>query len=213
VELGEADPVTPARANLTAVAMTPVAPVPVPSSGPSSTGPLPRWVLPVVITSVVLGLAGLGTGIYAITKIPPKVSGPTGRTGATGPQGPTGPAGPIGAAGPVGPAGPPGTVTGGSVVTGSALASAAGAPVGTQLVGKVTCPVGKVVLSGGAQISASGPGSAVALRSSFPVSTTSWQAVGVVSATLPVGVVMDMTPFALCGDSVPKETTTTTTKP
>ncbi len=166
-----------------------------------------------VIGSIVLGLAGLGTGIYAITKIPPKVSGPTGRTGETGPQGPTGPAGPVGATGPVGPAGQPGTVVGGSVVTGPAMATAAGAAIGTQLVEKVTCPAGKVVLSGGAQISASAPGSAVALRSSFPVSTTSWQVVGVVSATLPAGAVMDMTPFALCGDSVPKETTTTTTKP
>jgi hypothetical protein len=164
----------------------------------------------VVIGSIVLGLAGLGTGIYAIVKIPPKVSGPTGKAGPPGPQGPAGPAGAIGAAGPAGVAGPAGTVTGGSVVTSPALASAPGATVGTQLVGKVTCPAGKIVLSGGAQVSASGPGSAVALRSSFPVSTTSWQVVAVVGATLAPGVVMDMTPFALCGDSAPKETTATT---
>ena len=194
--------------------MTPVLPEPVPEAEPTATTLLPRWVLPVIIGSIVVGLAGLGTGIYAIVKIPPKVSGPTGKTGATGPQGPvgaTGPAGPAGVAGPVGPTGPPGTVTAGSVVTGPALTSATGAPIGTELVAKVSCPVGKIILSGGAQVSASGAGQTVALRSSFPIDGTTWQVVGVVIAKLPVGVAMEMTPFALCGDPTPKISPTTTT--
>ncbi len=193
--------------------MIPVAPEPVPEAAPTSTTALPRWVLPVIIGSIVVGLAGLGTAIYAIVKIPPKVSGPPGKTGATGPEGPVGATGPVGAAGPVGPAGPAGTVTAGTVVTGAALTSTTGATIGTELVAKVSCPVGKVLLSGGARVSASGPSQTVAIRSSAPVDGTIWQVVGVVVATLPVGVAMTMTPYALCGVPTPNPTTTTTTVP
>lgn len=191
--------------------MTPVSPEPVPALEPESDRSLPRWVLPVVIGSIVVGLAGLGTGIYAIVKIPPKVSGPTGRTGSTGPQGPVGPTGQNGAAGPTGPTGPSGTVTAGTIVDSAALASAAAAPVGTLLAATVTCPTGTIVLSGGAEVSASGAGGAVALRSSFPASATTWRVISVVNVALPAGVAMTMTPFALCGVSLPKVTHSATT--
>jgi len=194
--------------------MTPVAPVPVPGDEPAATvsTPLPRWVLPVIIGSIVVGLAGVGIGVYALVKIPPKVAGPVGRTGATGPEGPAGPTGPVGPTGAVGPVGPTGTVTGASVVTAPVMTSATGSPIGTSLVAKVSCPVGTVILGGGAQVSATGPGQTVALRSSFPLNATTWQVVGVVIAKLPDGVAMEMAPYALCGTTPPK-TTTTTTKP
>jgi hypothetical protein len=191
--------------------MTPVTPEPVPESEPTASATLPRWVVPVIIGSIVVGLAGLGTGIYAIAKIPPKVSGPTGKTGPPGPVGPVGATGPVGPAGPVGPVGPAGTVTAGSVVTGPAIASATAAPVGTELVDRVSCPFGKIILSGGGQVSAAGAAQTVAIRSSFPVDGNTWQVVGVVIAKLPVGVAMTLTPYALCGDPTPKPAATTTT--
>jgi hypothetical protein len=171
---------------------------------------LPRWVLPVIIGSIVVGLAGLGTGIYAIAKIPPKVSGPAGMTGATGPQGPTGATGPAGQTGPVGPTGPSGvgTLTPGSVVTSPAVVTAAGAPTGTQLVAKVTCPTGTTILSGGGEVTASGSSQRVALESSFPVDASTWQVVGVVVGKLPPTVTMSVAPFALCAATGAKAATT-----
>ena len=191
------------------MAVTPVAPVPVPGVEPAATvsPPLPRWVLPVIIGSIVVGLAGLGTGIYALVKIPPKIAGPVGRTGARGPEGPTGPAGPAGPAGAAGPAGPTSAVSAASIATSPALASATGAPKGTQLMATASCPAGTILLSGGAQVSAGGASQAVALRSSYPVNATTWQVVGVVITKLPTGVAMEIAPYAVCG------TTTTTTKP
>ena len=58
-----------------------------------------RWVVPVVIVSLVVGLAGLGVGAYAVATTPAKTSGPqgpVGKTGATGPQGQQGLPGPRG---------------------------------------------------------------------------------------------------------------------
>ena len=43
--------------------------------------------MPVVIGALVVGLAGLGVGIYAVVKIPAMTSGPTGAAGTTGKQG------------------------------------------------------------------------------------------------------------------------------
>ncbi len=191
--------------------MTPVLPEPVPEIEPEANSPLPRWALPLIIGSIVVGLAGLGTGIYAIVKIPPKVSGPVGKTGATGPQGPVGDTGPTGATGVAGPVGPAGSIAGSSIITSPALATAPGAPIGTQLVAKVTCPFGTVLLSGGAQVSTSGGAQTAALRSSFPISATTWQVVSVVTAKLPDGVALEMAPYALCGAPPPKVTPTTTT--
>ena len=46
-----------------------------------------KWVAPVVIAALVVGLAGLGVGAYAVATTPAKTSGP---------QGPAGPAGATG---------------------------------------------------------------------------------------------------------------------
>jgi hypothetical protein len=194
------------------MAMTPVQPEPDPSydGGPHTSGHLPGWVLPVVIVAVILGLAGIGTGIYAIHKVPSKTSGPTGQTGAVGPAGATGP---TGATGPAGPAGPAGTVASTSVVSSTTLLSAPGAPVGTVLTAKTSCPTGTILLSGGAQVSDPAPNQDVALRSSFPLNATTWQVISVVVATLPTGVSMSMKPFVVCGVVPPTTTTTTTTHP
>ena len=45
---------------------------------PTVPKPVPRWVVPTVIGALVIGLAGLGVGAYALVKMPAKTSGPTG---------------------------------------------------------------------------------------------------------------------------------------
>jgi hypothetical protein len=163
-----------------------------------STKPAPGWLMPVVIGALVVGLAGLGVGIYAVVKIPAMTSGPTGAAGATGKQGVQGVQGP---AGPQGAAGPAGTVAATSIVAATTLSSAPDAPVGTALVAKTGCPIGKVLLSGGAQVSASSPADDhnVVLSSSFPLSDTMWQTVAHVTGPLAAGVSMNMKPYVLCG--------------
>jgi hypothetical protein len=160
--------------------------------------PVPRWVLPTVIGALLIGLAGLGVGVYALVKMPAKTSGPTGAVGATGKQGAAGPAGPAGAAGPPGPAG---TIAATSLVTATTLSSAPDAPVGTVLVAKTVCPTGKVLVSGGAQVSASSAAANqyVVLSSSFPLSESTWQSDAIVTGPLGAGVTMSMRPFVVCG--------------
>ena len=203
-----------------------------PATPPVSPGPsdatAPRWVEPVVVATLVIGLAGLGTGAYAVATMPAKTSGPQGPAGpqgAMGPQGPqgvpgatgnSGPVGPTGHSGPVGPpgrggpAGPAGTIATASIVSSTAVTSAADPAVGTVLVARTSCPAGKVLLSGGAQVSA--PGALadrnVVLRSSFPASATKWQTVALVTGTLGAGASMTMKPYVVCGTSVPTSTTT-----
>ena len=128
------------------------------SPGRSETTP-PRWVVPVVVATLVIGLAGLGTGAYAVTTMPAKTSGPQGAAGppgATGPQGPQGPQGVPGATGRSGPVGPAGTIATTSIVSNTALTSAADPAVGTVVVARTSCPAGKVLVSGGDQVYALG---------------------------------------------------------
>jgi hypothetical protein len=56
-------------------------------------------------------------------------------------------------------------------------------------------------MGGGAQVSAPGVTADrnVTLRSSFPVDTTSWETVALVTGSLGQGVSMTMTPYVLCG--------------
>ena len=70
--------------------------------------------------------------------------------------------------------GPSGTVTATSIVASTALNSPPDPAVGTVLVAKTSCPAGKVLLSGGAQVSAPGINvdRNVELRSSYPLSTS-----------------------------------------
>jgi len=162
------------------------------------------------------GLAGLGVGIYSVATTPAKTSGPQG------------------------PAGPPGLpaqkankdcrehlapkvtlVRSGrqapsaatSISSGTVLTSPPDPPVGTVLVAKTTCPNGKILLSGGAQVSAPGvvPDRNVDLRSSFPLTNNQWQTVAIVTGPLGAGVSMSMKPYVVCGVPTTTGASTTTT--
>jgi hypothetical protein len=111
--------------------------------------------------------------------------GPAGSTGDSGTPGTAGPAGPAGPEGPRGPAGPAGP-QGATGATGSTGPQGPGGVSGRQVVfnnsepGEVDdanvfvyCPAGKVVLGGGASVSAA---QGVALLSSYPFSSGSWYA-------------------------------------
>jgi len=192
-------------------------PGPEASVSADATRPTPGWVLPLVVAALVVGLAGLGVGIYAVAKMPAKTSGPRGRVGpagAAGTQGPQGVPGPTGATGPPGPLGHTGTITSASVVAGPTLTTAPNPPVGTVLVAMTACPPGKILMSGTAQVSAPGVigDRNVGLRSSIPLNATTWETVGIVTAPLVPGFAMSLRPFVMCGEApAPASTTTTTT--
>jgi hypothetical protein len=177
-----------------------------------ASGPLPPWVVPVVVAALVVAVAGLGVGVYAVATMPAQTSGPQGKAGPTGN---TGNPGPQGVAGPVGPEGPAGTIASASIVNGPTLSTAANPPLGTVLEAKTSCPIGKVLLSGGAQVSALGTVAdrSVALRYSFPVSADVWENVALVTASITDGFPMTLKPFVVCGVAsvrLPAKTTTTT---
>lgn len=157
-----------------------------------------------LVVALLLGAAGLGVGIYAAHKV--AQPGHAGAQGNTGPTGATGPAGPKGAPGP---AGQPGTVVSPTVVAGSVVSTSAAAAGGTTLTTSTSCPVGKVLLSGGAQVTASGATKDVALQSSYPANDTTWQTTAVVVTALPAGDVMTVKPYVLCGTEPTKTTTST----
>ena len=169
-----------------------------------------RWVAPAVIAALVVGLAGLGVSAYAVATTPAKTSGPQ---GPIGPRGATGPLGPQGITGQRGAAGPTGTIASVSIVQSTALKTTPGPAVGAALAATTSCPAGKVLLNGGAQVSAPGVQAdrAVELRSSFPTSATQWQTVAIVTGTLGAGVSMTMKPYVVCG--VPASTNPSTTIP
>jgi hypothetical protein len=148
--------------------------------------------------SAAIGLAGLGVGVDALQSAP--ASGPIGARGPAGTQGAVGPQGIQGVVGKEGPAGSPGTIAATTVVSSTALVSAPNPPVGTVLVATTSCPIGEALLGGGAQLSASGASDRnVELRSSFPLTTKTWQTVGLVTASLGSGHSMTMKPYVLCG--------------
>jgi hypothetical protein len=157
-----------------------------------------RWIAPAAIGALVVGLAGLAIGAYALATMPAKTSGPQ---GPVGPQGEQGPQGPAGQQGPQGPAGPAGTVSDTAIVSSTALTTVPHPPAGTVLVAETSCPSGHVLLSGGAEVSASSANAErfVELRSSFPLDKTRWQTVAVVTHPLGAGVTMTMKPFVVCG--------------
>ncbi len=171
-----------------------------------------RWLAPVSVGALIVGLAGIGVGGYALSAMPAKTSGPRGPVGPKGEAGPQGPAGPRGATGPKGVAGLPGTITDTSVVAASALKSSADPAVGTVLVASTSCPAGHLLLSGGAQVSAPGVKADrnVELRSSFPLNKTHWQTVAIVTGPLGSGISMTMKPFVMCGVRTANASTTTT---
>jgi hypothetical protein len=169
-----------------------------------------RWIAPLVIGALVVGLAGLGVGAYAVATTPAKTSGPQGPVGQTGPVGPQGQQGVPGAAGP---AGAPGTLAATTVVNGAAVESSPDPAVGTVLVAKTSCPAGKILLSGGARVSAPGVQADrhVEMRASFPLSATQWETVSISTGSLGAGVVMTMRPYVACGEATPAASSTTPT--
>jgi hypothetical protein len=171
---------------------------------PQASATIPRWVLPVVIASAILGLAGIGVGVAALNASGPGSNGLVGPQGSTGAQGATGSQGVPGTAGArglTGLTGPTGTISSGQLISATAIVSQPDPPVGSVLVAKTSCPVGKVLLSGGAQVSAPGvvADRNVYLRSSFPLNSTTWQTVAITSGSLGSGTSMTLKPFVLCG--------------
>ena len=130
------------------------------------------------------------------------LTGKPGAVGATGAAGKTGAPGPAGVLGQTGATGPAGTIASSAAIAGPTLLSVPNPPIGTTLTATTSCPAGQVLLSGGAQVSA--PGSSnndVALRSSFPLNSHSWESVGLVTGKLGVDQTMKLKPFVLCGVS------------
>ena len=109
---------------------------------------------------------------------PPGSRGPTGANGAPGPRGPTGPPGPPGPTGP-GPARPAGSqiITATTPTSPASLVSNAETNLSTA-----TCPVGTILLGGGAAIAQSG-NTFGAIEISEPVGDTAWQAKAIVTST------------------------------
>jgi hypothetical protein len=192
-------------------------PLPEPShaahAGPA-TRPLSTWARVGIVAALVLGVAGIGVGVYALVNGPVK----NGATGATGPQGPQGPAGPAGAQGPAGPTGatgkqgPAGTITSTNVVNATAIVSAPNPPIGTVLVAKTSCPKGQLLLSGGGQVTAPGVAQRqTTLQESFPLNATTWEVIAQTTGDLGVGNSMSLTPFVVCGVGTTSTSTSSTT--
>ena len=159
------------------------------SAGPSSGGPL---VVAGIVVALLVGLAGLGVGAWSLAAQP--AQGPAGPQGAVGPQGAPGPRGATGQPGPAG------TILAAKRIAASVMTSVADPPVGTVLVARTSCPKGEVLLSGGAEVAAPGPADRnVILRSSYPLSSTTWLTVGMVMKPLGKGNAMTMRPFVMCG--------------
>jgi hypothetical protein len=157
----------------------------------------PRWTTSLVVIALLLALAGIGVGAFALARQPTKVSGPTGPQGVPGARGPQGRRGAIG------------TLASSSIVRGTPQVSAPNPDPGTVVVATTSCPSGSVLLSGGAQVSAPGATADrnVVLRSSLPLNDTTWETVGLVTGSLGQGTSMTITPYAVCG--VPATSTAT----
>ena len=63
----------------------------------------------------------------------------------------------------------------------------------------MSCPVGKILLGGGAQVTTTAAQSSrVALASSYPSGAAQWTAVGVTNAALGAGNTMTVTAYVIC---------------
>jgi len=85
-------------------------------------------------------------------------------------------------------------------VVGTPVTSAPNAPRNTVLTATATCPVGKVVLGGGALVTTTAPQKERAqLVASYPSAADTWTAIGVVTVSaLGGGQTMIVTAYALC---------------
>ena len=167
-------------------------PVPVPMADPPARRSAPAWTTGAVIAALLCGLAGIGLGAYAVATRPAQVSGPPGPQGAQGPHGPPGVQGKQG---------PSGTIAASTITRGATKTTPPNPQPGTVLDARTSCPSGQILVGGGAQVSAPGVTADrnVTLRSSFPVNTTTWETVALVTGSLGQGVSMTMTPYVLCG--------------
>lgn len=173
---------------------------PVPMGEPPVRRSAPAWTTGAVIAALLCGLGGIALGAYAVSTKPAQLSGPAGPPGARGPQGPQGLQGKQG---------PSGTISATSITRGATKTTAPDPQPGTVLEATTRCPSGEILVGGGAQVSAPGVTADrnVTLRSSFPVNTTSWQTVALVTGSLGQGVSMTMTPYVLCGQPAGSTTT------
>ena len=136
-----------------------------------------------------------------------ELTGPQGQQGVPGAKGATGAAGAKGRPGPPGPSPP---LRSSRAPLSDRLRTPRSAPSSWP---RRRVPPGKILLSGGAQVSAPGVQADrnVELRSSFPFSTTQWQTVLIVTGSLGAGVVMTMKPYVVCGEATPTASSTTPT--
>jgi hypothetical protein len=157
--------------------------------------------------------------------------GPVGPAGAAGAKGLTGPPGPAGPAGPAGPKGTSGiassSVVQGTAVSsiadptaGTVTSATASCPSGRVLLGgggqvsegepgvagskaasrtTTTTAASSTAVTGAADAVTSGTG--VALLSSYPTSTRTWRAIGVVTGPLTSGMAMSVQAYVICGTS------------
>lgn len=164
----------------------------------------PSWTSGVVILALLLALAGIGVGVYALATRPAPVSGPAGQQGAQGLNG---------LQGPRGKQGPSGTIGSTSITRGTSKVSAPNPDPGTVLEATTSCQTGQILLGGGAQVSAPGVAADrnVTLRSSFPLNNATWETVALVTGQLGDGTSMTMTPYVLCGQPAGASTPSTAT--
>jgi hypothetical protein len=146
-----------------------------------------RGAIAIAVIALIAALGALGVAIWAHQTVP--AAGPSGPAGQTGPRGPQGKQGPAG------------TVSATQIVSPTAVVSSPDPPVGTVLVANTSCPSGKILLGGGGQVSAPGATADrnVSLRSSFPLDTTTWEAVAITSGPLGPNTSMSLKPFVVCG--------------
>ncbi len=84
-------------------------------------------------------------------------------------------------------------------VVSSATTSTAPTPNNTLTTATVSCPAGKILLSGGGEVTTTASQSSRAiLASSYPSGTAAWTAVGVSNAALGSGNTMTVTAYAVC---------------
>jgi hypothetical protein len=80
------------------------------------------------------------------------------------------------------------------------MLSAVDPAVGTAVMATASCPTGKVLLGGGANVTgAADVQKNVMLRSSYPISSSAWRSVAVVMAPLAAGEQVSLHPYVLCG--------------
>ena len=132
----------------------------------------PKWVAPVVIAALLVGGAGLGVGAVAVATTPAKTSGPQAARDRRDRRPRT--AGRQGSRWPRRTRRPDWDDRRHPILSATSLKSAPDPAVGTVLVAKTSCPLGKILLNGGAQVTAPGvlADRNVTLRSSFPINST-----------------------------------------